>query len=117
MNGVTKPPSSAAGKREQPAIQVIERMFSVLDALAEQAEPVPLKAIAERCGLHPSTAHRILNDLATGHLVDRCEPGVYQLGMRLLELGNLVRSRISVRELALPVMRELHAQTGETANL
>ena len=28
-----------------------------------------------------------------------------------------MRSRISVRELALPVMRELHAQTGETANL
>jgi DNA-binding IclR family transcriptional regulator len=37
--------------------------------------------------------------------------------MRLLELGNLVRSRISVRELALPVMRELHAHTGETVNL
>jgi DNA-binding IclR family transcriptional regulator len=28
-----------------------------------------------------------------------------------------VKSRISVRELALPLMRELHAQTGETANL
>src|SRR5256885_12645368 len=37
--------------------------------------------------------------------------------MRLLELGNLVKARISVRELALPVMRELHAQTGETVNL
>ena len=37
--------------------------------------------------------------------------------MRLLELGNLVKSRISVRELALPIMRELHAQTGETVNL
>jgi DNA-binding IclR family transcriptional regulator len=37
--------------------------------------------------------------------------------MRLLELGNLVRSRISVRELALPVMRELHAHTGETVDL
>src|SRR5258706_9102377 len=37
--------------------------------------------------------------------------------MRLLELGNLVKSRMSVRELALPLMRELHAQTGETANL
>src|SRR6266850_1519938 len=40
-----------------------------------------------------------------------------RLGMRLLELGNLVKSRISVRELALPLMRELHSQTGETANL
>ena len=37
--------------------------------------------------------------------------------MRLLELGNLVNSRISVREHALPFMRELHAATGETVNL
>ena len=36
--------------------------------------------------------------------------------MRLLELGVLVRSRISVRELALPIMRELHAQTAETVS-
>jgi DNA-binding IclR family transcriptional regulator len=37
--------------------------------------------------------------------------------MRLLELGNLVKSRISVREHALPFMRELHATTGEAVNL
>ena len=114
---MTNPPSSAAGKREQPAIQVIERMFSVLDALAGQAEPMPLKAVAERCGLHPSTAHRILNDLATGHLVDRCEPGVYQLGMRLLELGNLVKARLNVRDVALGPMRELHRLTHQPVNL
>ena len=114
---MTKTSSSAAGQREQPAIQVIERMFSILDALAEQAEPVALKAIAERCGLHPSTAHRILNDLATGHLVDRCEPGVYQLGMRLLELGNLVKARLNVRDVALGPMRELHRLTHQPVNL
>ena len=55
--------------------------------------------------------------MSADRMVDRVEPGSYRLGMRLLELGNLVKSRISVRELALPMMRELHAQTGETANL
>ena len=109
--------SSPSGRREQPAIQVIERMFSILDALAEHSEPAPLKLIAERCGLHPSTAHRILNDLATGHLVDRCDPGVYQLGMRLLELGNLVKARLNVRDVALGPMRELHRLTHQPVNL
>jgi DNA-binding IclR family transcriptional regulator len=98
-------------------IQVIERMARLLDVLAEHPEPIGLKQIAQQTGLHPSTAHRILAAMAADRLVDRVEPGAYRLGMRLLELGNLVKSRISVRELALPVMRELHAETGETVNL
>ncbi|OGA19222.1 MAG: IclR family transcriptional regulator [Betaproteobacteria bacterium RIFCSPLOWO2_02_FULL_66_14] len=98
-------------------IQVIERMMKLLDVLAEHPEPLGLKQVAQYTGLHPSTAHRILAAMATDRLVDRIEPGSYRLGMRLLELGTLVRSRISVREHALPLMRELHAQTGETVNL
>ncbi|HEX6018693.1 MAG TPA: helix-turn-helix domain-containing protein, partial [Burkholderiaceae bacterium] len=41
-----------------PTIQVIERMFTLLDVLASQPDPVPLKQLTERTGLHPSTAHR-----------------------------------------------------------
>ena len=54
-----------------PTIQVIERMFSLLDVLAAHPDPVSLKQISEQTGLHPSTAHRILNDLAIGRYVDR----------------------------------------------
>ncbi|HEX7053343.1 MAG TPA: IclR family transcriptional regulator [Burkholderiales bacterium] len=98
-------------------IQVIDRMIRLLDVLSRHPEPLGLKQIAQYSGLHPSTAHRILTSMSADRIVDRVEPGSYRLGMRLLELGNLVKSRISVRELALPLMRELHAQTGETANL
>jgi DNA-binding IclR family transcriptional regulator len=107
----------AAKDGEKSPIQVIERMMRLLDTLEEHPEPLGLKQIAQYTGLHPSTAHRILAAMAADRLVDRVEPGSYRLGMRLLELGTLVRSRISVRELALPMMRELHAQTGETVNL
>ncbi len=107
----------AARDDQKNPIQVIERMMKLLDVLAEHPEPLGLKQLAQYAGLHPSTAHRILSAMAADRLVDRVEPGAYRLGMRLMELGALVRSRISVRELALPVMRELHAQTGETANL
>ena len=99
------------------AIQVIERMVSLLDALAEQPDPVSLKALSARTGLHPSTAHRILNDLVTARFVDRAEPGAYQLGIRLLELGNLVKARLNVRDAAVAPMRELHRSTGQPVNL
>jgi DNA-binding IclR family transcriptional regulator len=104
-------------EEQKSPIQVIERMMKLLEVLAQHPEPLGLKQVAQYAGLHPSTAHRILSAMAADRFVDRVEPGSYRLGMRLLELGNLVKSRFNVREMALPVMRELHAQTGETVNL
>ena len=98
-------------------IQVLERAFSLLDLLASHQEPVSLKVISQQSGLHPSTAHRILGDLALGRYVDRPEPGSYRLGMRLLELGNLVKTRLDVRDAALAPMRELHKLTHQPVNL
>ncbi len=92
--------------------------MKLLDTLASRSDPVSLKELAGATGLHPSTAHRILNDMVIGRFVDRAEaPGSYRLGMRLLELGNLVKARLSVREAALEPMRELHRRTGQTVNL
>lgn len=101
----------------KPSVQVLERMFVLIDVLASREEAVSLKEISEKTGLHPSTAHRILNDLAVGRFVDRPESGSYRLGMRLLELGNLVKARLSVRETALPAMRLLHKQIQQPVNL
>ena len=100
-----------------PTIQVLERTFALLDMLASHQDPVSLKEISERTGLHPSTAHRILNDLAIGRFVDRPQAGSYRLGMRLLELGNLVKARLDVRDAALGPMRELHKLTHQPVNL
>jgi DNA-binding IclR family transcriptional regulator len=99
------------------SIQVIARMMKLLEVLAQSAQPVGLKKLAQASSLHPSTTHRILGALVHDSMVERVEPGSYRLGIRLLELGNLVKGRISVREHALPYMRELHSGTGEAVNL
>ena len=100
-----------------PTIQVIERMFALIDVLASREEAMPLKEISDKTGLHPSTTHRILNDLASGRFVDRPAAGSYRLGMRLLELGTLVRGRLNVRDAALAPMRELHKLIQQPVNL
>ena len=101
----------------KPNVQVIERMFALMDVLASREDALSLKEISEKTGLHPSTTHRILNDLATGRFVERPEAGTYRLGMRLLELGNMVKARLSVRDAALGPMRELHKLTQQPVNL
>ncbi len=108
---------SGPGAAVTPTIQVIERMFALIDVLASREEAISLKEISEKTGLHPSTTHRILNDLATGRFVDRPEAGNYRLGMRLLELGNLVKGRLNVRDAALLPMRELHKSIQQPVNL
>jgi DNA-binding IclR family transcriptional regulator len=104
-------------KPAKSSIQVISRMMHLIDTLAGHGTPVNLKQLALETQLHPSTAHRILGVMVENRLVDRIEPGTYRLGIRLLELGNLVKSRISIRQEALPFMQNLQQQLGETVHL
>lgn len=111
-------PKKFTATRAKPAVQVIERMMCLLDTLALHSEPVSLKTLAQATQLHASTAHRILNDMVVGRLVDRGEAsGTYRLGMRLLELGHLVKARLSVREAALDPMHALQRKVGQAVNL
>ena len=91
--------------------------MSLLDALADSDEAQSLKRLSELTDLHPSTAHRILNDMVACRLVERADSGTYRLGLKLLELGNLVKARLSVRDAAQLPMRALHKLTGQTVNL
>jgi len=99
------------------AIQVIERMMTLLDIIADHPEPLVLKDISRLSGLHPSTAHRILNDMVAKRFVDRDEVGAYQLGLRLLELGNVVKGRLNIRSIAADFMSALYRKSHQTINL
>jgi DNA-binding IclR family transcriptional regulator len=110
-------PESVADKEAKSSIQVIERMIALLDALGRHSAAINLKQLATETGLHPSTAHRILAVMVDNGFVDRIEPGTYRLGIRLLELGTLVKARLNVRQEALPFMQELHERLRETVNL
>lgn len=91
--------------------------MDLVDVLATSPEPLNLKRLASATGLHTSTAHRILSVMVEHRILDRVEPGQYRLGIRLMELGHLVRSRIDLRAEALPVMQQLHDEFHETVNL
>lgn len=109
--------ASKESAKSPGSIQVIERMMSLLDALADSPEPASLKQLAGATELHPSTAHRILAAMTNARFVERQDAGTYRLGIRLLELGAIVKSRINLREVALPFMQELHEKIGEAINL
>lgn len=102
---------------EKSAIQVIDRMTSLLEAVARYPEPVSLKVLAAETGLHSSTAFRILDSMVTNGFVERDPAGKYQLGRKLLRLGSRVQVKNDLRDIALPVMRRLRDELGESINL
>jgi len=98
-------------------VQVIDRLVRLLDVLSRYSDPVPLKTLSRATALHPSTTHRILNDLVHARFVERVDTGSYQLGLRLLELGSLVKARLNIRDAAMGPMRDLHQKTAQPINL
>ncbi len=99
------------------AIQVIDRMTVLLEAIARYQHPVSLKILAAETGLHSSTAFRILASMTENGFVDRDGAGQYRLGTKLLHLGSRVRSSIDVRAVAKPVMEALRDRLDESVNL
>ncbi len=98
-------------------VQVFDRADCLLSLLASQHAPTTLKTLASESGLHVSTVHRILGALAAIGLVEHQTGGLYRLGLRWLEYGNLVRERLEVRDVARPFIEALHNTLGEPVNL
>ena len=98
-------------------IQVIDRAAALLDAIARYPEPVSLKILSAETGLHVSTAHRILASLIDNRFVERDPAGRYRLGLRLLQLGVRLHSKIDLRSVALSEMEGLRDRLGESVNL
>jgi DNA-binding IclR family transcriptional regulator len=103
--------------RKTGGIQVIDRMASLLEAIARYQDPVSLKVLSAETGLHSSTAFRILASMIQNGFVERDDTGRYRLGHRLLQLGSRVHSQVDLRNEALPIMEDLRDRLGETVNL
>jgi len=105
----------------QPSVRhvaAVERALAVLDALGDGTTELGTNEISRRTGINASTVSRLLATLAAAGMVEHVEAtGRYRLGLRLLQLGNIVLGRLDLREIARPHLRALVEETGETATL
>jgi DNA-binding IclR family transcriptional regulator len=110
-------PAPAARARRY-RIQALDRAAAVLNCFEVGEPELNVRDIAERTGLHKSTAHRLLMALQHNGFVEQ-DPrsGRYHLGLQLVKLGEHAVQRLDVRMIARPLLEELAAQTGETVHL
>lgn len=99
-----------------PAMRSLERAFDVLGVLEGTRQPLRLSEVARRADLHVATTQRILNVLIERGYAAKEDTG-YVAGPAAVATAHafLVNNRLS--QVALPVLQELAATTGQAASL
>jgi IclR family acetate operon transcriptional repressor len=101
-----------------PRVQSLDRALDLLEALASAGE-LGVSDLADRTGLVPSTAHRLLSTLVErGYAAQSGAGGRYLIGYKLLELASGLQDRVErVRLAAREHLEAIQRETGETTNL
>jgi DNA-binding IclR family transcriptional regulator len=102
---------------ESPSVAV-ERALAMLEAVAQESEGLSNAEISRKLEIPKSSASYILRTLQKqGYLTRHAETGKYRVGLKVLSLSRGALTGIDVREVALPIMRNLMEKTNLTCHL
>lgn len=111
---------STVTKRTKPKnlVQSIERVSVILDVLGEFPQGISFGDLSAKVDLSKGTTHRLLSTLAfLGYVRQDAETKKYNLGFKLVELGNRLLSQIDFRTEARFFLVDLAESTKETVHL
>lgn len=109
--------STDVPEEKTPTIRSIKRAADILDACAEEDEPIRLRDLMARTQLPKTTVIRILETLSTEGLVWTTEDGRAMLGPRFLRWAEISGRAWRVPEDIAQVLRTLVNFSGETVAL
>ena len=102
-------------------VQSVGRAFAALEALALAGpEGMTASEVGRAVGVSKSTAFAMLQTMLSHGAVADSGAGMsrrYRLGMALARLGDLAVGQVGLREVAMPVLRDLTAETGLTSRV
>ena len=101
---------------ERYSIGAVENALTLLGAIAER-DVLGLGDAAEIAGVSKSTAYRLLATLEVAGLVERLPESGYRAGVEAIRWASRLLAGLDVRTVALPTLRRLREETGETVNL
>lgn len=95
--------------------QTLDRGLRVLDVLASTSDGLTVTELAGRLGVNRTVVYRLVSTLEQHALVRRDPRGRLHVGLGVLHLASAVQP--VVRDLAVPVLRDLAEAVGCTAHL
>ena len=101
--------------------QSVKKALNLLNLFDEKNYELSLKEISKRSNLPKPTAYRLLTTLESMNYVYKVKENEhdsrYRLGLKLLELGQLVSDQLEVRRIAFPYMESLANDIQEAVHL
>ncbi|HWO74504.1 MAG TPA: IclR family transcriptional regulator [Bacillus sp. (in: firmicutes)] len=99
-------------------IQSVDRALHILDLLKNNPRGLGVTEISKSLDVAKSTAHRLLMSLERyGYVQKFGKDAIYRLGLKFIEMNQVVVENLNVVEIARPYLEKLSADTGEIVHL
>lgn len=99
-------------------VKSLDKALALLEYIGEMDDGLQLSDLAQRAGLPPSTAHRLLTTLERRRFVQFDNSSRrWCIGVQAFTVGSAFLPRRDLIRSALPFMRQLMEESGETVNL
>lgn len=96
--------------------KTVVRSMDILNLFIEHAE-LSFQEIIDLSGIPKTSVYRMLTSLEEMEFLEKGTDLKYRLGLVFLKFGSLVSSRLDIRQIAYPIMKDLHDDVEEAINL
>lgn len=96
--------------------KTVVRTMDILNLFIEH-EKLTFQEIVNLSGIPKTSVYRMLKSLEEMTFLEKGDDNYYRLGLTLLKFGTLVSERLDLRQIAYPIMKELHDEIEEAVQL
>ncbi|KAB2336691.1 IclR family transcriptional regulator [Cytobacillus depressus] len=96
--------------------KTVVRSMDILNLFIEHPE-LSFQEIIDLSGIPKTSVYRMLQSLEEMEFLEKGRDLKYRLGLLFLKFGHLVSSRLDIRQIAYPLMNDLHNDVKEAINL
>lgn len=98
--------------------KTVEKALSILDAFTVETPTWGLRELSRQIDMNHTIVHRILTTFEDkGYLYCSPETKKYELGIKFIELNNVVEEHLNISSIIQPIMKEIALKTGESVVL
>lgn len=103
---------------EEIKVKSLYKALRIMDCFTVNSPELGITEISEHLGLYKSNVHNIVDTFVkAGYLEQNPDNEKYRLGVKILELANVISGHMNIRQTMLPYMQELADYTNETVYL